>query len=781
MATSTIKIIADSSQAQRSIDNLQKSVDRVTGAFTNMRSALSGIAFTALIANALRFADTVQDLSDATGIATSEILAFSSAVSQSGGSTDSAEKGILKLVSTIGEAADGSLAAQNAFRDVGVSLHDLRTLSEQDILRKVVKGLGEITDFSEQARLKTFHLGKEFRNVSASNLVETFNAARASGKDYSSAIKNAADAQDKLKTALDQLNKTLLQVIEPITKIIASLNTEAVNKFVDSAVRLGIVLGGIYAYVKALSLGLTAAVTAFEGATGAVAVFGAAVISAGTFVLKWMTILGRILAVVVVVNEAVKAMFDVDIIKEFIDYTDKAFNKLKEFLGFQGEQGGGAQGQGRVGADVQGQIRAMNEYVETLNKEKEQIREVQDALAKRRTEIERTSAAFKQSNQDIITAIDLEARLVGKSEEFIEIEKARLDIQKKTTEEVQKLQLAKSLLTKDEQALAATYDSQISKIREIGRADEERITSSLTKLQGLRAVENARVEDMKNLEERMERVSERQQFLTKNYQDYQAALTEVRRESDQLAMSPLEKSMADIKNRMQDNTLAAQRAYSEMFAGQELNIEESAKLAEALDLIAERHRVIAEEQYKNLENSRSFATGWKSAFNEYIDNATNAANTARTVFTRMTSIMENAIDKFVETGKFSFADFSRSVIQELLKIQLKAAAINMIKSFGADSSGNFFSSLLGFAEGGVIQTNKPVLVGENGPEMISGAAGMTVTPNNRLGGSTNNVTNNYYTVNAVDAKSVAQLFAENRKTLLGTIRQAEKELPIRGR
>ena len=434
-----------------------------------------------------------------------------------------------------------------------------------------------------------------------------------------------------------------------------------------------------------------------------------------------------------------------------------------------------------MGADVQGQIRAMNEYVETLKKEKEQIREVQDALAKRRTEIERTSVAFKQSNQDIITAIDLEARLVGKSEEFIEIEKARLDIQKKTTEEVQKLQLAKSLLSKDEQALAATYDSQISKIREIGRADEERITSSLNKLQGLRAVENARVEDMKNLEERMERVSERQQFLTKNYQDYQAALTEVRRESDQLAMSPLEKSMADIKNRMQDNTLAAQRAYSEMFAGQELNIEESAKLAEALDLIAERHRVIAEEQYKNLENSRSFATGWKSAFNEYIDNATNAANTARTVFTRMTSIMENAIDKFVETGKFSFADFSRSVIQELLKIQLKAAAINLIKSFGSGGSGSFFSSLLGFAEGGVIQTNKPVLVGENGPELISGAAGMTVTPNNRLGGSTNNVTNNYYTVNAVDAKSVAQLFAENRKTLLGTIRQAEKELPIRGR
>jgi hypothetical protein len=41
------------------------------------------------------------------------------------------------------------------------------------------------------------------------------------------------------------------------------------------------------------------------------------------------------------------------------------------------------------------------------------------------------------------------------------------------------------------------------------------------------------------------------------------------------------------------------------------------------------------------------------------------------------------------------------------------------------------------------------------------------------------VTNNYntYNINAVDAKSVAQLFAENRKVLLGTVKMAERELP----
>jgi len=64
-----------------------------------------------------------------------------------------------------------------------------------------------------------------------------------------------------------------------------------------------------------------------------------------------------------------------------------------------------------------------------------------------------------------------------------------------------------------------------------------------------------------------------------------------------------------------------------------------------------------------------------------------------------------------------------------------------------------------------------------------GAAGRQVIPNNQLGTAPSGgaVTNNYYSISAIDAKSVAQLFAENRMTLLGNVRQAEKELPIRGR
>lgn len=53
----------------------------------------------------------------------------------------------------------------------------------------------------------------------------------------------------------------------------------------------------------------------------------------------------------------------------------------------------------------------------------------------------------------------------------------------------------------------------------------------------------------------------------------------------------------------------------------------------------------------------------------------------------------------------------------------------------AQGIGQLFSALLptmGFAEGGMIPSNMPVLVGERGPEILAGAGGRSVIPNNRL-------------------------------------------------
>jgi phage-related minor tail protein len=145
--------------------------------------------------------------------------------------------------------------------------------------------------------------------------------------------------------------------------------------------------------------------------------------------------------------------------------------------------------------------------------------------------------------------------------------------------------------------------------------------------------------------------------------------------------------------------------------------------------------------------------------------------------------MNSAIDNFVNTGKFKFSDFARSVIQDLAKMALKAQATKLFGSLFGDA-GSIFGDLFR-AEGGPVKGNQPYIVGEKGPELFVPPGAGKIIPNNQMGsnavatGAVNApITNTYITnnISALDSKSVAQLFAENRKTLFGSVQMAQKEL-----
>lgn len=91
-------------------------------------------------------------------------------------------------------------------------------------------------------------------------------------------------------------------------------------------------------------------------------------------------------------------------------------------------------------------------------------------------------------------------------------------------------------------------------------------------------------------------------------------------------------------------------------------------------------------------------------------------------------------------------------------------------------SGDLFGSigsLFGFAKGGMIPTNDPVLVGENGPEILTGAAGQNVIP---LG---NNQTYVTYNINAVDAPSFKAMIAADPSFIYAVSMQGAKGIPSR--
>lgn len=172
--------------------------------------------------------------------------------------------------------------------------------------------------------------------------------------------------------------------------------------------------------------------------------------------------------------------------------------------------------------------------------------------------------------------------------------------------------------------------------------------------------------------------------------------------------------------------------------------------------------------------SRSFTDGWALAMDEYIDTTTNGANHARDIFADTTSAMEDSIKSFVTTGKFQFQDLVNSILDSLLDAQISQLTGNLMNSGGGSGGsavGDFFAGF--FANGGLIPAGQVGIVGERGPELISGPANITPL-NNTGGGMGGQVT---YNINAVDANSFKQLVAKDPAFMYAVTEQGRRSLP----
>lgn len=160
------------------------------------------------------------------------------------------------------------------------------------------------------------------------------------------------------------------------------------------------------------------------------------------------------------------------------------------------------------------------------------------------------------------------------------------------------------------------------------------------------------------------------------------------------------------------------------------------------------------------------------------------------VFDTVWGNMGSAIDNFVKTGKLSMKDFARSVIQDLIAIQMKAAMLRFLGGIFASSNPmtmsqtDFVNASGGrmYADGGEPPVGKVSLVGERGPELFVPRTAGTIIPNHALNsiGSTTNVTNNY--INAIDTKSFEDRLLGSSSAIWAANQYANKSLAVsRGR
>jgi len=208
---------------------------------------------------------------------------------------------------------------------------------------------------------------------------------------------------------------------------------------------------------------------------------------------------------------------------------------------------------------------------------------------------------------------------------------------------------------------------------------------------------------------------------------------------------------------------------------------------------AQSEKKRAQEDYQIAQSQRTFEFGWQKAFASYTESATNAAKLGEQAFVSVTQNLETALDRFVQTGKLSFSDLARSIISDLIKIQLKAQATSLFSSLGI---GDFFSGIFGggsktafsggiklpgLANGGDI--TGPSIVGERGPELFVPRTSGTIIPNNQLGsamgGGPSIVYNGPYIANmsAIDTQSSLQFLAKNKQGVWAANQSAQRSLP----
>lgn len=193
----------------------------------------------------------------------------------------------------------------------------------------------------------------------------------------------------------------------------------------------------------------------------------------------------------------------------------------------------------------------------------------------------------------------------------------------------------------------------------------------------------------------------------------------------------------------------------------------------------------------------------EKAFATYADNASNAAKLGEQAFVSVTQNLETALDNFVQTGKLKFGDLAKSIISDLIKIQLKAQAMAIFEQSGI---GKFFSGLFGGggggsgmftgstgaiggsihigarAGGGDVAGGAPYLVGEQGPELMIPKSSGTVIPNNQLssmGGGPQVVYNGPYiaSMSAIDTQSATQFLSRNKQAVFAANQSATRSLP----
>jgi lambda family phage tail tape measure protein len=658
-------------------------------------ASIAASAFAGFGLKALQISGEMEDISGSTGITTGVINSFAGSLIFAGGKAEDAANILQRLNQSVQEAAGGNENLQKSFQELGVF----------------------VTDASGKVRSTEAIL---------QDLTRRFQEGELSPRQYGAAI-------DILGKNIRALELGKLQAIDDPAYTEATKNIDRLNDSIDILVKqvkdgLIITFGD---FAKALNQGGISGLLA--RITESIGNLTAEILNLPTdYLAKFLNLFGANIQNPVGLGTPLQKLTEqAKKDREAYQAEQERLRKLQEQQQQKQRKPGpvtplGPAG-GGFGTTPEAVIKAQEGSAKRLAQSQiEQQRQTQLTVNSERLAALLTFA----SQQDAIEARAEASVRDIKINSAAELAKSRLEIFDQ--EKLSQAQKEKEFAAKEKE-IRLKEVTEISKIR---TSLTEQLLREQQKIQDIITQSKARVEEERRLNDLLD---QRNKFVNEN-----AAATDLERKRAQeifdLEQERLKvlRQIALIKDIPPQERLAREKEINEIFE--------------------QRKQKTLEQQEADKRLTQNFSAGFQKAYRQYAEDARNAFERGSKIFATFTQGMEDGIVNFVKTGKLNFMDLVNTLLEEILRAEIRLLASNIMGSMrgSGGGSGNFLGNLLGFANGGIIPTNGPVIVGERGPELLLGASGSRVVPNGQFGGGS--VT---YNINAVDAASFKSMIARD--------------------
>lgn len=792
---------------------VKNGLNDLRGGLANVFSLLAGGSFAGFIGSLIQAADATSDLSDATGMSIAEIKGLEMALESSGGKAENAAKMITTLAKTFEDAFQGSKQAQRAFLDLGFTLNDLNRLQGNtgQLMEETIRKLAALGPGMNQTAAAAQIFGKAVQGVDLQKLIKDFETGKISAKEFEDSIRKAGELSDKVAKMFKEFGNQILKAIEPLVDHFNNMKLST-EDLVSVFQILGVAVGVLIAVLSkpvALFAAIGAAIVYLADVIGPLAtMIKKELVGAFQRMYDWLQETKNY-----IVNAYYKAIDGLTARFSGLAAAWKAIKNFENpFTAYTTAVNESLTATEALRNAQRDEVATLQEVVvvgkkveETKTKQVKAQDKAVDAWAKEKMAIIEQTKALEENLKSLSEKLAIDTKLIGVTDSQKRQTEGLAEIEKKIAD--QRAKLTAQRLTADKEVIA-TIDTELGKLAGLEAQEKKNFLAAEQKFTADKLAYDLKIQKVKDTIDIMTKEYDLTQQLGNIGVESAKRIKEAEFELQVQALTPREQQIARLIKGIEDERQAKIKSISDQLEAEtrhlEIQLEQDATLTEAQKLSIEA-KILANQKFKEsqiagidevynkekesrvksaeetMAYQQSFQGGWKSAYDNFIANTASAASAAKSIFSTLENSFVNAFTQMATTGKIQWKSLIDSMIKELVRLAAQQAFKFLLNWATGGTSGflGTIGKLFGFADGGYVATNGPVLVGERGPEIVSGIGGRTVIPNEQLGSALGGggMSVNYY-ISAVDALSFRQMVARDPEFLYAVTEKGRQRSPM---